>query len=165
LHWNGTSWSQVASPNPAGANENDLFGVTAVSSTNVWAVGRYVTATGVTRTLVLHWNGFSWKRVASPDPETSADSVNELMAVHALSPGNIWAVGDFSDGGGGPFRDLIEHWNGTAWKHVASPAPEGSGANAFLRGVTAVSSANAWAVGFYGSTQALILHWNGRSWS
>src|SRR5262249_48605353 len=37
-HWDGTSWSVVPSFSP-GSSFNFLYGVAAVSSTNVWAVG------------------------------------------------------------------------------------------------------------------------------
>jgi len=37
-HWNGHKWSVVPSPN-VGTHNNELFGVTAVSATDVWAVG------------------------------------------------------------------------------------------------------------------------------
>ncbi|HEV2450537.1 MAG TPA: hypothetical protein VGS62_01250, partial [Streptosporangiaceae bacterium] len=37
LHWNGTAWSQVASPNPG--FDNLLEGVSVVSASDAWAVG------------------------------------------------------------------------------------------------------------------------------
>ena len=46
-HWNGTVWSIVPSPNPGDANNyygtitNELYGVAAVSASDVWAVGMY----------------------------------------------------------------------------------------------------------------------------
>ena len=161
LHWNGSSWRQVASPDPGGSGENDLFGITAVTANNIWAVGRYVTRTAQTQTLVLHWNGSSWKQIASPNPGQVAESSHELKAVRASSARNIWAVGDYSVGTGAPIHTLIEHWNGTAWKQVASPNPDPS--ESVLHGVATISPGNAWAVGSYGNT-ALILHWNGRAW-
>src|SRR5689334_7239646 len=40
-HWDGTRWSIVPSPNPAGKSQpNQLFGVAVVSSDDVWAVGQ-----------------------------------------------------------------------------------------------------------------------------
>ena len=38
VHWNGTTWNQVASPSP-GSADNQLDGVWAVSANDVWAVG------------------------------------------------------------------------------------------------------------------------------
>lgn len=58
---------------------------------------------------------------------------------------------------------VIEHWNGTAWRRVATP---GTGGPAVLHGVAAVSPGDAWAVGgtnFTGKT--VILHWNGAAWA
>src|SRR5205807_2050135 len=40
LHWNGTSWSLVSSPNPNLTAPDVLAGVSALSSTDVWAVGQ-----------------------------------------------------------------------------------------------------------------------------
>ena len=39
-HWDGSTWSIVPSPN-AGTSTNYLYGVAAVSSNDVWAVGEY----------------------------------------------------------------------------------------------------------------------------
>ena len=50
--WNGRSWT--LNPGRSGAG---LTGVTATSATNAWAVGG--TASG--HTLILHWNGTTWK--------------------------------------------------------------------------------------------------------
>jgi hypothetical protein len=64
-------------------------------------------------------------------------------------------------------KTLIEHWNGTVWSIVPSPAP-GSGSD--LTGVTTSNAANdVWAVGTdepAGATQAqtLTLNWNGTAW-
>jgi hypothetical protein len=97
LHWNGTSWKRVPSPNPGGsANGHNLFGVHAVSASNAWAVGIYFNGTA-NQTLVLHWNGTSWKRVPSPNPGGSSHD-NVLFGVAASSPTNIWAVGDYGNG-------------------------------------------------------------------
>src|SRR5436190_18628615 len=54
-HWNGTQWTIVPTP-PVG--EADLLGVTAISSSDVWAVGsrRVIPATPVT----FHWDGSTW---------------------------------------------------------------------------------------------------------
>ena len=54
LHWNGTAWKQVPSPTPKTGGV--LFGVTATSATNAWAVGSDLGAT-----IVQHWNGTVWK--------------------------------------------------------------------------------------------------------
>src|SRR5207302_5459658 len=88
-HWNGSTWSVVTSPNP-GSIYNTLYGVTTVSATDAWAVGFYVNTTGVTQTLIEHWNGSTWQVVKSPSPATMN---NELFNVAAVSASDVWAVG------------------------------------------------------------------------
>ncbi len=147
------SWTTVQTPNPGGSSrDNFLYGVATLSSRNAWAVGDSFKV-AAERTLVLHWNGAAWKRVASPSPRDA-----ELYGVAATSPRNAWAVGDSRNGA------LVLHWNGTAWKRVASPSPGGS-----LRGVAVLSSRDAWAVGYYqkraaSAEQTLVLRWNGTAW-
>jgi hypothetical protein len=81
-----------------------------------------------------------------------------------LSACDAWAVGDYAGNEGG--RTLIEHWNGLAWKQVASPDPGAGGS--FLSSVSAISSDSIWAVGEYhggAGEKTLILHWNGATWT
>jgi hypothetical protein len=129
------SWTSTLPPSP-GAGENEFFGVTVLSTCNVWAVGAYrMTATSPLLSLAEHWNGTAWKVVPTPNPGTST---NFIRAVSAFSASNVWAVGH-ADG-----STLILHWNGTAWAQVPSPSP---GVGNDLSGVDAVSATSAWAVG------------------
>ncbi len=164
VRWRGSAWKTAASPDPGGpSHDNDLSGVVATSASAAWAVGGYVSGTAF-KTLILRWNGTAWKQVASQNPGGSSHD-NVLAAVAATSSGNAWAVGAYSDGTAD--QTLILHWNGTAWKKVASPDPGGTARNNFLNGVTATSAGNAWAVGRYFNGTAyrtLILHWNGTAW-
>src|SRR5690349_8776245 len=80
VHWDGKSWSQVASPSP-GTRINVLTGVAAVSSDDVWAVGSYALTGTQSKTLVLHWDGKSWIQIASPDPGVAS----YLASVAAVS--------------------------------------------------------------------------------
>jgi hypothetical protein len=160
-HWNGSSWTQAASPNPGGpSNDNELTGVAATSSTNAWAVGSSPDNGG--KTLIEHWNGTAWQQVASPNP--GSPSSNYLFGVAATSSTNAWAVGSYNNLHGAQ-ATLIEHWNGTAWRQVASPNP--GGVIDELVGVAATSATNAWAVGHSldgTAWRTLIEHWNGTAW-
>lgn len=139
LHWNGSGWKQVASPDPGGNSRwNALSGVSATSSSNAWAVGHYVNRFHVAQTLTLHWNGTAWRTVSSPDIGTN----NELIDVRAISKSNAWAVG-YHDTKAYVAQTMIGHWNGTSWRTVASPDPAGSSYASYLSAVTAVSSSNA----------------------
>jgi hypothetical protein len=167
LHWNGTAWTRANSPNP-GLTSSQLYGVSAVSGSDAWAVGSYDTSKGgVTNTLILHWNGTAWTQVNSPNP--SSVSYNSLDGVGAVSASDAWAVGDYGTGDSGRSFTLILHWDGTAWSTVSSPSP-GSGVNS-LRAVSAVSGGDAWAVGSSNSydnpyvIDTMILHWDGTAWT
>src|SRR5205823_6397868 len=153
----------VTTANP-GSIHNTLYGVTAVSAANVWAVGYYVNTTGVTLTLIEHWNGKSWSVVTSPSPATGN---NELFSVSAASASSIWTVGFLTNNSSQTPSDqtLIEHWNGKIWSVMKSPNPGSSSDH--LTGVTAVSASDAWAVGtgMTNSGKTLIEHWNGTNWS
>jgi hypothetical protein len=152
LHWNGTRWAHVPSPNPGTGNE--LMGVGATSASNAWAVGN-VAAPTTQQTLVLHWNGSKWAQVASPDPGGPAKD-NRLNAVAVTSTSSAWAVGSYENGTGQ--RNIVMHWDGHRWVHVATP---GLGTSSGLSGVAATSASTVWAVGFFGTTvpfQALALH-------
>ena len=173
LHWDGSAWQQVSMPIPSGAKDVSLNGVGAVSATDVWAVGTWFGARKDAwgedgGTLIEHWDGSSWTIVPSLPPRGSAT----LSAVAALSATNVWAVGSYKAHAGGLGRTLVMHWNGTAWKRVASPHPgRRHYADSGLSGVAAVSPESVWAVGSYyraqgrhGSYQTLSLNWNGQKW-
>ncbi len=159
--WNGTSWQVVSSPNP-GSIDNSLYAVSAVSASDVWAVGYYVNNMGTTQTLMEHWNGTSWSVVKSLSPGSFN---NELFSVAAVSTSDVWAVG-FTASSSSSETTLIEHWNGSTWSVVKSPSPGKSPVNDVLSGVTAISANNVWAVGSSSTqSQTLTEHWNGSQWS
>ncbi len=160
-HWNGSIWQLVTSPNN-GTDINQLNGVAAVTTNDVWAVGFY--RIGHLRTLIEHWNGTKWSIIASPD---MGNSDNQLEAVTALSANNIWAVGTYFDTHPRSNLTLIEHWNGTKWSIVASP-----NSKLPINNLTAIASVsgnanNIWAVGYGedGIYQTLVEHWDGTKWS
>ncbi len=158
-HWNGSTWQLVTSPNN-GMDINQLNGVAAVTTNNVWTVGFY--RNGPLRTLIEHWNGARWSIIASPNV---GNSHNQLEAVTALSANNIWAVGTYFDTHLNSNLTLIEHWNGTQWSVIASPNSKLAINN--LAAIATVSANNIWAVGDGedGIYQTLIEHWDGAKWS
>ncbi|HMA35111.1 MAG TPA: S-layer homology domain-containing protein [Chloroflexia bacterium] len=147
----------VPSPNGGSAN-NHLYGLAAVSATDIWAVG----STG-TQTLVEHWNGSTWSIVPSPNAGTGN---NELWGATAFGANDVWAVG-YGDNGG--TQTLVEHWNGTTWSIV--PGPSFGSQESWLFSVAGVSSNDLWAVGYVGTPYpqmiryALTEHWDGSAWT
>jgi len=163
LHWNGTSWARMPSPEPGGGTNVYLNAVTSLSPTDAWAVGHYTTTAGKTKALAAHWNGTRWTLVAAPNPANGG--FLDLNGISAASASDIWAVGTY-----GNQHTLALHWNGASWTQVATPSPGYSGNT--LSAVAAVSPSTAWAVGSYyvfrptGAipVKTLLLRWNGTRW-
>jgi hypothetical protein len=106
-HWNGSSWKLQPSPNPGGAAGNTILGgVAATSATNAWATGYYTGSSGHGQTLILHWNGQSWRKVLSPNPGSGLNISNGVAAASAT---NIWAVGSYSNSPGVQEKALALH--------------------------------------------------------
>lgn len=160
-HWNGSAWSVVPSPN-VGTQGSELLGVAAISATDVWAVGDVSTSTTVNgnRALIEHWNGSAWSAVPAPSPSNQGDN---LTAVAAITPSNVWAVGYFESSNQGAILPLIEHWNGSTWSVVTAGIQAAAGT--FLNGITALSATDIWAVGYAGFGTNREMHWNGTRWS
>lgn len=164
-HWDGTRWSVVQSPDRANSPNQYLNGVSATSAGDAWAVGAYWSPAHHYATLVQHWDGKSWKVVASPTitalPATATRAVasgsvvsgtpvaaslysvepfdNGLSSVSAISADDAWAAGDYY--AAGAYRPLVEHWNGTAWQ-VSMPPGTGS-----IHSIDATESGTVWALG------------------
>jgi hypothetical protein len=134
----------------AAANVSDLADVTALSHTEVWAVGTRG-APGHFFPLIVHWNGRKLEVLSAFRP-TSDDAA--LMGIAAVSRTDVWAVGWDGD------RAVSEHWDGTRWQVIPTPSLRGS---AFLNGVAALAQSDVWAVGQVG-TRPLVEHWDGRAW-
>lgn len=129
LHWDGTAWHRVQSPNAGPAKAaNDLVSVAAVAADDVWAVG----FRGV-HTLTMHWDGTAWSVVKSPTPGGNAN----LAGVVALATDDVWAVGGDVDRQLNAGRTLVEHWDGAVWSAVDS-ANQGPSDN-HLAGISATT--------------------------
>jgi hypothetical protein len=185
-HWDGAAWSIVPTPDPvppAGSTlaSAALTGLSALSPTDIWAVGSYSVLHGTVSdsfTLTEHYDGTAWTIVPSPNPAVPhpLNGARQVLGgVTVVSHNDAWAVGQTIDTASGSFlpdKTLILHWNGTAWKVVASPDHLNEDV---LSGVAAASATDVWAVGSFvdrgptgadfpvGRTQ--VQHWNGTAWS
>jgi hypothetical protein len=118
-HWDGHQWTVF--PAGGGGDEfNDLFSVSAVSATDVWAVGDFTRSeeshdADISHTLIEHWDGQSWTEVPSPDVNGAGENV--LLAVAAVSATDVWASGDSTN------SSLMLHWNGAQWSALDNSAP------------------------------------------
>ncbi len=170
LHWNGTQWSIVSSPNPTASNT--LHSVAALAADDVWAAGEMVTGSQTSQPLIERWDGTAWQVITSPVPaQATASSFTALARIPGTS--QLWAVGSVRygpppSGGIGYFQPLIERWTGSAWQVITAPTPPSGSLAGSLNGVVALSATDAWAVGDYTASnhtiRPLIAHWDGTRW-
>jgi hypothetical protein len=160
MHWDGSSWTIVPTPQPGGEEVDRLLAVDAAGPNDVWAVGLYSPNPVVEdHSLILHWNGSSWTEV-----QHDCDTYGGLTGVTVLSPTNVWAVGD----------STTCHYNGSSWTAVPSPQPrlEYNEIAYPLEDASGTGANDVWAVGarviddgFSVSWDAIAEHWNGSQWS
>jgi FG-GAP-like repeat/FG-GAP repeat len=171
MHWNGVAWTRVPSPdasvNGGSPRSSFLWGVKAVSTNDVWAVGEFLVG-NESLTLIEHWDGTSWRIIPSPNHPTTNDG--RLYGISATSPNDIWAVGerdivDFNTYG----KSLALHWDGAQWTFVQTPHPGGQNDASSLEMVVALAPNDAWAVGTASNPaqglSTFIIHWDGAAWT
>ena len=177
LHWNGTKWSLVSTPDPAGTEADDvntLGSVRCTSKSACLAVGDSGVqgTSALTLNEALRWNGKKWLAQATPDPGGTTTDVgeNDLTGLACSSSASCWAAG--SDGSLTTATTLNEilHWNGRKWSTVTVLDPDGTnpGADNVLYSDTCLSASDCWAVGSYGSGSVYsnqAMNWNGHKWS
>ncbi len=163
-HWNGSTWKIEQTPNPAGAGESLLLGVSCTSPAACTAAGYYQAAGQDNQlTLAEAWNGSTWKIEPSPSPAGASQA--RLLAVSCTSPASCSAVGLQEQGSNQ--LPLAETWNGTAWAIHAAPQAAGS-ADGQLSGVSCTAKAACTAVGSQvaGKDQTTLADvWNGSAWA
>jgi hypothetical protein len=119
-HWDGSAWEIV--PVADGAFFED---VSASGSSDVWAVG---SGFGGASIPFLHFDGTQWTAVPGP----AISDPYSLYGIHAVAPGQAWAVGyRVSQGGQGPDKALALRWDGLSWRVERTPS-----VSANLEGVT-----------------------------
>ena len=169
MHWDGTRWTQVPSPNqptPSGSFYSQaLSAVVAVSSNNVWAVGYYRVG-NTEHPLIEHWDGAQWSIVPSPDGPTG-DGM--LHGIAAAGPNDIWAVGEYQKTEFNTMaKGLALHWDGTRWSVFAPPNPSPFGVNPLnsvvARGPNDFYAVGQWETGSQGLS-TYVVHWTGTAWT
>ena len=147
LHWDGSSWHEITSPDP----NFYTSAVTALSPTDVWIGEEAI------RRLIEHWDGSHLTVV--PCPPT--DQYSELVDLSAVSSTDIWAVGERDDTE--HQHALTMHWEGVSWSQVKGPAAGHH--KTWLEGVAAVAGDDAWTVGYHligdRSEYQVAGHWDG----
>jgi hypothetical protein len=86
LRWDGVEWRHVSTVDVAGY---DLTGVTALSATDVWAVGYLYGPDGDTDPALLHANARGWTGCRA----VTQDLVSAAGGIAPAGGGAVWAVG------------------------------------------------------------------------
>ncbi|MGX1026765.1 hypothetical protein [Streptomyces sp. SAI-097] len=176
----GARWSAA---DLTGVGHAALTGVTRVDADTTWAYGVKVRQEGKVQPrtpllLARDDDERSWREIPMP---AFTDRSNQISAIDAVSQEDAWAVGLYEESRG---AFLTQHWDGTEWRVVDAPAPEGIRlAGAGLLDVSARTSDDVWAVGWLivvdsevpdpdkpGGTiqethaEAMLQHWDGEAW-
>jgi hypothetical protein len=165
--WDGSSWTQMRSPNPGGASSSSLAAVSCAATSVCMAVGSYVNARSVEVALAETWTGSAWSIVRTPRP--SGAQQLSLAGVSCPRTSRCVAVGSFFDA---TFvaRTLAETWNGAAWTVTPTPSPSASPSTA-LYAVSCATATACLAVGHSYSASAaakddtLAESWSGSAWT
>ncbi|MEV3922814.1 hypothetical protein [Actinomadura coerulea] len=161
--WDGARWALAPGPVSAKPDRGSghVVDVASLSADQAWSVGDVQTAGALT----ARWDGAQWTAVDNPAADRPYAT---LVSVHALSATGVWAVGQQRDPDTGTVGPLVLHHDGTAWKAVTVPAPDGP--DVVLRTVTATGPDDVWIAGLAGkftdtdSYTPLLMHWDGQAW-
>jgi hypothetical protein len=151
VHWNGTSWQQVALPAAArdrlGAGPE--YALQASSASNVWLYSQQGWA---------RWTGRGWQ--SGKLPVASRGESSQAGQLLVFSPTDVWLVGSYATGS--TQRSFAERYNGSRWQSM--PAPGITDFQAAASSPSDICAVN----GNYGSadgTTNVVTCWNGKRWS
>ena len=161
-----SGWNIITSPNTGPSQTNLLMGTACTSSWSCWAVGGVFSSLGNNsqpNALIDNWNGSTWS--VGPDATPPGTQASLLWSVDCVASSDCWAVGAQEIDNQQQPVTLAEHWNGSAWSVVPTPAVAG-----YLFSVTCSSASDCWAVGDDLDSQknplnGIIYHWDGSQWS
>lgn len=164
-HWNGTEWQIRSTPEPAGALNSLLEGVSCASAAKCTAVGYYESSSGVTLGFAEQWDGTQWVLQSTPNP--AGAKATYPAAVSCTSSVRCTMVGSYENSSGVELP-FAAGWDGKEWALQTMPSPAG-GKGVEPRGVSCATSTACLAVGRYenssGAGQILSERWNGTEWS
>jgi hypothetical protein len=167
-HWNGAAWTLTAQPAVFGTGDNVLLSVTAITTSNVWAVGfskANNTMGTLNQVLIEHFDGTSWTAIADTTANNPAGTSNSLFGVKFFSATDVWAVGEAKTSST-VATAIIEHYDGTAW---TTQTPAAAAAFSLLADVVPLAANDVWAAGLQqaaaGVVETLVEHFDGTTWT
>lgn len=88
------TWRNV--PSFSSGAHDILLGIAALAPNDIWAIGDFSTDGHIYQGLTEHWDGGTWRQVASANP--GADDT-EPISLAARPPHALWAVGSYTNSG------------------------------------------------------------------
>jgi hypothetical protein len=164
VRWNGTAWAIQPTPNPRGARDSFLYGVSCTSASACTATGSYSASTGTELTLAERWNGRAWAIQHTLNPGGAYGS--GLRGVSCTSASACTAAGSYGTSASTGVT-LAERWNGTAWAIQPTPNPSGATQSQLLD-VSCTSASACTATGLYNTSTGQVTlaeRWNGTAWT
>jgi hypothetical protein len=125
----------------------EIYGIAAVSPTNVWAVG----VTDYRYLLIAHWNGKRWSQ------DKAIKNEGYLYAISMVSATDGWAIGAI---GTTSVEMIVLHWNGKTWSRDSSAPQAGVNGNSLV-----TVGGDVWISGDIGDKETPVtLHRTGGRW-
>jgi hypothetical protein len=115
--WNGTDWTILTTPPPAGAIQTYLNGISCTSPSACTITGEQHFSSGIVETVAERWDGASW--TIEPTPNPTGSQFASLWGVDCTGPSACLATGSSDQG------TLAERWDGTSWRIDTTPNPAG----------------------------------------
>jgi len=165
--WSGTSWSIQATPNPAGATETRLNGISCKEITACMAVG-YKGNGSSSQPVAMLGNSGTWSLQTVPLPTSAVGA--ELTGIECTSTTSCRAVGRYyPTTSSTTYWAMVSIWNGSTWSSEAVPKPTESPKRSTLLDVSCASGSDCTAVGGYLNSSSIqvsyVERWNGTVWS
>ncbi|MDQ3930126.1 MAG: S-layer homology domain-containing protein [Chloroflexota bacterium] len=143
IHWDGASWSHVAT-----AGVTNLSSISAVASDDVWATNG---------SAVIHWDGSTWSLDYDTPVKPENGSYSDLAAISA---DDVWLVGTYWPSSDYRLSGFSTHWNRHEW---TVPSSIGSGTRgSMMIAVAGIPGGPVWATGHW--LGPLLLNWTGDYW-
>jgi hypothetical protein len=154
MHWDGTSWTVVPSPDPS-RSLNVIWGMGSDGGSGVWALGHYRAEDHHLHAFVLRWSGSAWEQI-----RVGGSSLWSATIVGGTSANDVWVVGSEPTS-----TTAVAHCEGSSCRMVIPP---NSIEETTADGIFAASPDDAWIVGttwVNGHATPFVDRWDGSTWA
>lgn len=127
MHWDGTDFTLVPTPQVPPYFEFGLEAVDGVSANDAWAVGGGSDGDPAAVSYLIHWDGANWSH--APGPMVGFGM--RYYDVVARSSNDVWAAGEANTASG--YVAVLQRWNGSSWSNVPN-APTMASASLYAAG-------------------------------